>query len=259
MQTVILCGGKGTRLAGETEYKPKPLVEIGGKPILWHVMKGYSHQGFNDFILCLGYKGNMIKEYFLNLEHMSNDFILDLKKNEKMSLSDHHKLDGKIIFADTGQETMTGSRVAKIESYLKNDNDFFLTYGDGVSDVDLHKLYEHHKQMGKVATITTVSPTYRFGLVESEGGLVKKFDEKPDMKDLVNGGFMVCNKKIFNYLSKEGDCILEQEPLKKLVKEGQLAAYRHKGFWQCMDNQKEVNELNEIWEKGAPWEIWKDE
>jgi len=259
MKTVILCGGKGTRLSGETEYKPKPLVEIGGIPILWHIMKGYSYQGYKDFVLCLGYKGNMIKEYFLNLEQMSNDFVLDLKKDQRMSLSDNHRLDGKILFADTGQETMTGSRIARVQKYLKEEEDFFITYGDAVSDVDLKELFHYHKQMGKVATITAVNPAYRFGLVEIEGGLVKKFDEKPDMKDLINGGFMVCNKGIFDYLSKEGDCILEQEPIRKLVKEGELAAYLHKGFWQCMDNQKEVNELNDLWGKGAPWEIWKNE
>jgi len=257
MKTVILCGGKGTRLAGETEYKPKPLIQVGGKPILWHIMQGYSHQGFKDFILCLGYKGNMIKEYFLNLEEMSNDFRLDLRSNQKFSLSDNERLEGKISFVETGPETMTGGRIARIKKYIGDDEDFFMTYGDGVSDVDLRELYDHHKKMGKIATLTAVKPVYRFGLLDVEEGLVSRFDEKPDMKDLVNGGFMVFNRKVFDYLSEDESCVLEQEPLKRLASEGQLAAYCHEGFWKCMDNQKEVNELNEIYKGGAPWKTWE--
>lgn len=257
MKTIVLCGGKGTRLKEETEFKPKPLVEIGGKPILWHIMKVYNFQGFRDFILCLGYKGNMIKEYFLNLEEMANNFTLDLRKNKISHLSDSGGLDGKIDFIDTGLDTMTGSRIAKIKKYLDDDEDFFLTYGDGIADIDLHKLYEYHKKMGKIATITAVSPIYRFGLINVEDGLVKKFDEKPVMKDIVNGGFMVLNKKIFNYLSEDKNCVFEEEPLRKLTNEGQLAAYHHKGFWKCMDNQKELDELNEIYKGGAPWAIWE--
>jgi len=257
MKTVILCGGKGTRLSEETEYKPKPLVEIGGKPILWHIMSGYNHQGFKDFILCLGYKGNMIKEYFLNLEQMSNNIELDLKNKRAISLTNNERLDGKICFIDTGQETNTGGRIARIKKYIRNDEDFFVTYGDGLSNIDFHKLYEHHKRMGKIGTISAVRPVYRFGLVEVKNGLVEKFDEKPDMRDLVNGGFMVFNRRIFDYLSEDESCIFEQEPLKRLVKEGQLAAYSHDGFWKCMDTQKEVTELNKIFEQGAPWEIWR--
>ena len=259
MKTVILCGGKGRRLDQETEYKPKPLVEVGGRPILWHIMKIYSHQGFRDFILCLGYKGNMIKEYFLNLEEMSNDFLLDLRNKQRISLSNKDCLDGKVYFIDTGLEAMTGARIARIRKYIGEDEDFFFTYGDGVADVDLKKLYEYHKKMGKVATLTSVNPVYWFGLVELENGIVRKFDEKPDMKDLINGGFMVLNRKIFNYLSEEENCVLEQEPLRRLAQEGQLAAYPHKGFWKSMDNQKDVDELNKIYKQGAPWEIWKNE
>ena len=257
MKTVILCGGKGRRLERETEYKPKSLVEIGGKPILWHIMKTYSHHGFKDFILCLGYKGNMIKEYFLNLEEMSNDFLLDLRNKDKFTLSDNARLEARIYFIDTGLESMTGARVARIKIYIAEDEDFFLTYGDGVADIDLEELYRYHKKTGKIATITSVRPVYWFGLVELEEGIVKKFDEKPHMKDLVNGGYMVFNKKIFDYLSEKADCVLEREPLRSLVQEGQLAAYRHEGFWKCMDTQKDVDELNEIYEEGAPWEIWK--
>lgn len=259
MKTVILCGGKGRRLDRETEYRPKPLVEVGGRPILWHIMKIYSHQGFKDFILCLGYKGNMIKKYFLSLEEMSNDFLLDLRNKQKMSLSSNDALDGKVYFIDTSYDAMTGARIAKIKKYIGEDEDFFVTYGDGVADIDLHKLYQCHKKMNKIATITSVNPVYWFGLVESEDGLVTKFDEKPNMKDLINGGFMVFNRRIFDYLSEEEGCILEQQPLRELAMEGQLAAYHHKGFWKCMDNQKDVDELNKIYKQGAPWEIWKDE
>ena len=259
MKTVILCGGKGRRLDQETEYKPKPLIEVGGRPILWHIMKIYSHQGFKDFILCLGYKGNMIKEYFLNLEEMSNDFLLDLGSGEKSVFTNNGSLEARIYFINTGLESMTGARVARIKKYIGEDEEFFLTYGDGLADIDLKKLYEYHKKMGKVATLTSVNPAYWFGLVELENGIVRKFDEKPDMKDLVNAGFMVLSRKIFDYLSEEASCVLEQEPLRRLAQEGQLAAYHHKGFWKPMDNQKDLDELSRIYKQGAPWEIWKNE
>lgn len=257
MKTVILCGGKGRRLDQETEFRPKPLVTVGGKPILWHIMKFYSHQGFREFILCLGYKGNVIKQYFLSLEEMSNDFLLDLSSGKKSVFTNNGSLDARIYFIDTGLESMTGARVARIKKYIGGDEDFFLTYGDGVADIDLHRLYEYHKNMGKIATITSVRPVYWFGAVELDDGIVTKFDEKPDMKDLINGGFMVFNRKVFDYLSEDENCVLEQEPLRKLAQEGQLAAYQHKGFWKSMDNQKDMDELNKIYKQGAPWEIWK--
>ena len=258
MKTVILCGGKGTRLKEETEYRPKPLVEIGGKPILWHIMKIYSHQGFKDFVLCLGYKGNMIKEYFLNLREMSHDFMLNLENKEKMCLNENDALTGTVYFVDTGLNNMTGSRIAQIKKYIGDDEDFFLTYGDGVGDIDLNKLYEYHKKKGKIVTITSVKPPYKFGLMEiNEEGLITKFDEKPERVDAqVNGGFMVLNKRVFDYLSEDENCVLEKEPLKKLVQDGQLVAYEHEGFWKCMDTQKHVNELNKIHDQGAPWKIW---
>lgn len=256
MKTVILCGGKGRRLDKEAEFKPKPLVNIGNKPILWHIMKIYSHQGFKDFILCLGYKGEFIKEYFLNFGEKSNDFLLDLSSGETTIFNRHGFLDARIYFIDTGLESMTGARIARIKKYIGKDEDFFLTYGDGVADIDLKKLYDYHKKMGRIATITSVNPVYWFGLVELENGIVRKFDEKPDMKDLINGGFMVFNRKVFDYLSEEGDCVLEQEPLRRLTQDNQLAAYQHKGFWKSMDNQKDVDELNRIYKQGAPWETW---
>lgn len=260
MKAVILCGGKGTRLKEETEYKPKPLVEIGGKPILWHIMKIYSYQGVKDFVLCLGHKGNQIKDYFLKLEEMSNDFVLDLRKNKIYHLTDEDELDVTIHFVNTGEDSMTGSRIAKIKKYVENDEDFFMTYGDGVADVDICKLYEHHKKNGKIATLIAVHPEYRFGLVELNGDLVTKFDEKPNMKDWVNGGFMVLNKKIFDYVSIKKDCVFEQEPIRKLAQDGQLTGYQHRGFWKAMDTQKDVDDLNRIINEnpaGAPWEIWK--
>jgi glucose-1-phosphate cytidylyltransferase len=256
MKTVILCGGKGRRLDRETEFKPKPLVNVGNKPILWHIMKIYSHQGFKDFILCLGYKGELIKEFFLNLDEMSNDFLLDLSSGKKMVFNRNGFLDARIYFIDTGLESMTGARIARIKKYIGEDEDFFLTYGDGVADIDLKKLYDYHKKMGKIATITSVNPVYWFGLVEIEDGIVSRFDEKPDMKDLINGGFMVFNRKVFDYLSEKENCVLEQEPLRRLTQDNQLAAYQHKGFWKSMDNQKDVDELNRIYKQGAPWETW---
>lgn len=259
MKAVILCGGKGTRLKEETEYKPKPLVKIGGKPILWHILKIYSCQGVKDFILCLGYKGDLIKDYFLKLEEMSNDFVLDLRKNKIYHLSDNEGLDISITFADTGQDSLTGTRIAKIKKYIGDDEDFFLTYGDGLANINLKELYEHHKKMGKAATITAVHPVYVYGLVELEQGIVTRFDEKPNMKDLINGGFMVFNKKIFNYLPEFGNYALEQQPMRKLAGDRELAGYVHKGFWKSMDTQKDVDELNEIHSKGAPWIIWRKE
>ncbi len=260
MKAVILCGGKGTRLKEETEYKPKPLVEIDGKPILWHIMKIFATQGVNNFILCLGYKGNMIKDYFLKLEEMSNDFVLDLRKNKIYHLTDEDDLDVTIHFIDTGEDSMTGARIARIKKYVDSDEDFFVTYGDGVANIDLCELYQKHKQSGKIATLTAIHPTYKFGLVEFDGDFITKFDEKPDMKDWVNGGFMVFNKQVFNYLSTDKNCILEQEPLRKIAEDRQLIGYKHQGFWKCMDTQKDLDEFNKILSdspKGAPWEVWK--
>jgi glucose-1-phosphate cytidylyltransferase len=258
MKTVILCGGKGRRLDQETEFRPKPLVTVGGMPILWHIIKFYCHQGYKDFVLCLGYKGHMIKEYFLYLDEMTHDFVLDLNTGRKSILAGASRLDARICFADTGMEAMTGARIARIKKHLGEDEDFFVTYGDGLADIDLRALYEYHKRMGKIGTITSVRPTYWFGLVESQDGVVTKFDEKPDMRDLVNGGFMVFNRRIFDYLSEDDHCVLEQEPLRRLVQDSQLATYEHKGFWKNMDTQKDVDELNRIEQQGAPWEIWRE-
>src|SRR3989344_321492 len=264
MKTVILCGGKGTRLAEETEYKPKPLVEIGGKPILTHIMKIYEMQGFNEFVLCLGCKGNMIKQYFLDITEMTNDLLLDLSNHQKIALTKNNDLYGRIYFMNTGLNTMTGARLAKIKRIIGEDEDFFLTYGDGLGNVNLKKLYEYHKKTGAIVTVTGIKPVHQFGLLQIENGFVKKFDEKPHMKDTISGGFMVCNRKIFDYLSTDEKCVLEAEPLKRLAEEGKMAVYEHLHYWSCMDNQKHVDELNKAFEESikltgkAPWENIKD-
>ncbi len=261
MKVAILCGGKGTRLRELTGVLPKPLVEIGGKPILWHIMKIYSYYGFNDFILCLGYKGEMIKEYFMNqADWRYNDFILDFKskKHEIIYKANNYKVkheDWKITFVDTGQETNTGGRIKKIEEYIGGD-DFFVTYGDGLSDIDLNKLLDFHKKNKKIATITCVNPPSQFGVVEiNEEGIITKFEEKPLLNQWISGGFFVFNKRIFDYI-REND-ILEKEPFEKLAKERQAIAYKHKGFWKCMDTYKDTRVLNELWKNNkAYWKKW---
>jgi len=273
MKVVILCGGMGTRLREETEYKPKPLVEIGGKPMLWHIMKMYAHYGFKDFIFCLGYKGKMIKDYFLNYEIMKSDFTLKLGSNNIKFHNSHKEKDWTITFAETGKNAMTGARIKRIEKYIDNDL-FMLTYGDAVADINIRELLEFHKSHGKIGTITGVNPSSRFGELVTMGSQVKKFSEKPQIKDsFINGGFFVFDKRIFNYLEDNDNCIFEKEPLKKLTLDKELMVYRHKGFWQCMDTYRDLQLLNNLWvgqeiEKELhfseiksikpPWRIWED-
>lgn len=255
-KVVILCGGKGTRLREQTEFIPKPLVDVGGHPILWHIMKIYAHYGYNSFICCLGYKGDLIKQYFLNYEFMHNDFTIKLdEKNEKTIINQEEK-DWAITLANTGLETMTGGRIKKIEKYI--DGDIFLaTYGDGVADINIDKLINYHLEKGKIATITGVHPISRFGIIEHAGGLVKRFREKPQVNEVINGGFFIFNRKIFDYL--DDNSILEKEPLEQLALDKELAVYEHKGFWFCMDTYRDYLEINNIWsEDKAVWKIWKD-
>ena len=222
MKVVILCGGRGTRLNEETEFKPKPLVHIGGLPILWHIMKIYSFYGFNDFVLCLGYKGEMIREYFLNLDWFNNDFTLQLGYKHRKILKHGKKgIKWNITFVDTGEETQTGGRVLKIKKYITEDN-FLLTYGDGLSNVNINKLVNFHLSIGKIATLTAVHPMSPFGIIEIKDGLVKSFKEKPRLEGMINGGFFALNKKIFKYLDENS--ILEEEPLRKLTPQ--------KGVWK---------------------------
>ncbi|MFH1786620.1 MAG: glucose-1-phosphate cytidylyltransferase [archaeon] len=254
LQAVILCGGKGTRLREETEYKPKPMVPIGGMPILWHIMKTYSNYGVRRFVLCLGYKGEMIKEYFMNFGWMSNDF--SLKTQSKMEYVTHKDLeDWEIVFADTGIETPTGGRIKKIEKHIDGDN-FFATYGDGVSNINITTLRDHHVKMGKIGTLTAVHPTSQFGVVELENGLVKSFKQKPRLEGIINGGFFAFKTDFFDYVKEES--VLEEDPLLSLVKKRQLAAYHHTDFWHCMDTFKDVTALNQMWDSGnRPWVVWK--
>jgi len=257
-KVVILAGGMGMRMREETEYRPKPMVQIGPYPVLWHIMKIYMAHGFNDFVVCLGYKGEMIKEYFLNYEAINNDFTLEY--GEASSIIPHRGANHEsfnVTLADTGINTMTGGRIKQIEKYIDSE-DFLLTYGDGVADVDIKALYEFHKSHGKIGTISGVHPESRFGELRIQDGLVADFAEKPQITDgIINGGFFVLNKKIFDYIGKE-DCFFEQEPLKKLTKDKQLSVYMHKGFWQCMDTMRDVKHLNDLWDaKKAPWKVWK--
>lgn len=255
IKAVILCGGMGTRLREETEYKPKPLVEVGGMPILWHVMKHYAQAGITDFVLALGYKGSMIKEYFMNFEWMSNDFTLNLRsKEERVVCCEHDLEDWTITFADTGQSTMTGGRLFKAQKYL--DGDIFLaTYGDGISNVNIKELIAFHKKHNKIATLTGIHPASPFGIIEAEDGVVKSFKEKPRLEGMINGGFFVFDKRLFNYL--DDNAVLEEEPLRKLAHEGQLAVYKHEDFWACMDTFKDVERLNAMWNEGNhPWKTW---
>lgn len=261
MKVVILCGGKGTRLREETEYKPKPLVLIGGRPILWHIMKIYSYYGYNDFVLCLGYKGEMIKDYFLHFEEWSNDFTLKLRCNNDEKIIHHNKEcleDWSITFADTGQNTMTGSRIAKVKKYIGDQEEFFLTYGDGVSNINIKNLYSFHQKKGRVVTLTGVKPFSRYGEIKINQGLVTEFSEKPQLESTVNGGFFVCNKKIFDYLSEGDDCVFEEDVLKKLIKDRELAVYKHNDFWYSVDTYKHYEEINEMYNKhNTPWMVWE--
>lgn len=258
MKVVILCGGLGTRLREETEFRPKPLVDVGGRPILWHIMKLYAHFGYRDFILCLGYRGNMIKEYFLNYEAMNNDFTICLGRKAHVQYNDNHEeQDFRVTLAETGAESMTGGRLKRVQRYLENEDRFMLTYGDGLSDVDISKLLEFHKSHGKLATVTTFRPVSRFGILDiSKAQQVMNFIEKPKSDAWASAGFFIFERKVFDYI--EGDqTILEREPLERLAQEGQLMAYNHEGFFYAMDTYREYQVLNDLWKSGeAPWKKW---
>ncbi len=253
IQTIILCGGKGTRMKEETEFKPKPMVLIGGKPILWHIMKIYSSYGYNNFILALGYKGEMIKEYFYHSKILLHDFKLSIKE-EKIDFFDGTDDDFEIIFADTGSESLTGERLLRVEKYIEED-DFMITYGDGVSDVDINKLVAFHKRQQTLGTITGVHPYSRYGLISlnKEKNLVKNFDQKPLIYDYISGGFMVFKREAFKYFDNGP----MENGLAKLAEMGQLSVYKHEGFWKAMDTYREVEELNLLWDKSRPWAVWE--
>ena len=255
--TIILAGGKGMRLLEETEFKPKPMIEIGGKPILWHIMKIYDHFGYRDFVLALGYKGNYIKDYFLKQKYYESDFRLDTRDGKTSDIipNNHFSKDNfNTTFADTGLETAHGERVLKLKKYITGDL-FMVTYGDGVADIDIDKLVEFHKSKGVIATMTGVHPVSRWGLVNTNGDdVVTQFSQKPALFDYVNGGFMVFNKEFLDVL-KPGDMI--EDALSRLIPGKQLALYKHKGFWFGMDTYKDFLFLNKLWEEGPKWKIWE--
>jgi len=256
MKVVILAGGLGTRISEETMLRPKPMVEIGSKPILWHIMKSYSAYGFNDFVICCGYKGFLIKEYFANYFLHMSDVTIDLKNN---SMQVHHQKaeDWKVTLIDTGENSMTGGRLKKVQEHLKDEKSFFMTYGDGLSDVDLSKSLQFHEQHGKWATVTAVQPPGRYGVLNIDGNQVTSFLEKPTTKEsLINGGFFVLSPKCLDLIESDST-VWERDPLEKLTQMGQLMAYEHTGFWQSMDTLRDKTLLEDLWASGnAPWKKW---
>lgn len=258
MKVVILAGGFGTRISEESHLRPKPMIEIGERPILWHIMKLYSHYGYNDFVICLGYKGYMIKEFFADYYLHTSDVTFDFRDNNKMIIHNNAAEPWKVTLVDTGLETMTGGRIKKIQKYIGNDT-FMLTYGDGVSDIDIRELEEYHHSNGKHLTLTAIQPGGRFGVldIDDKSSLVKSFSEKSkEDGGWINGGFMVVNPVVFEYID-DNTTIFEKEPLEMLSKEGQIAAYKHEGFWQCMDTQRDKFQIEELIYSGeAPWMIW---
>jgi len=257
MKAVILCGGFGTRLREETEYKPKPMVDIGGYPIIWHIMNICSVHGIDDFVLALGYKGDVIKQYFLNYYHSTSDLTINLQDGS-VNAKRNCQRDWRVRLVDTGQNTMTGGRIKRLKDYVGNET-FLATYGDGVSDVDIKKVVEFHKSHGKLATVTAVRPSARFGGIAFDGDRVKEFKEKPQTGEgWINGGFFIFEPSIFDYISDDST-VLEQDPLEKLTKDGELMAYKHSGFWQCMDTMRDRELLQSLWDSGnPPWKLWKD-
>ena len=256
--TLILCGGFGTRLREETEYRPKPMVEIGGRPILWHIMKSYSVHGFTDFVLLIGYRGERIREYFLNYEAMHRDFTITLGQPKSLKFhNDQQDEAWRITIVDTGLHTMTGARVKRAASHIAGRR-FMVTYGDGVADIDVRGLLRAHERSGRLATVTGVRPPSRFGELVVEGDRVAQFSEKPQMQEgFVNGGFFVFEPGALDYLSDDPGCVLEREPLERLTHDGQLTVFQHTGFWQCMDTYRDFQLLNQLWDSGkAPWRTW---
>jgi glucose-1-phosphate cytidylyltransferase len=260
MKVVILCGGRGTRLREETEYRPKPMVPIGRQPILWHIMKYYAHFGHTEFILCLGYKGEMIKEYFRNYPWMAGDVSLQLGRTPAVRFHDHYEEESwSVTLAETGDETMTGGRIRRIRRHLGEDKEFFLTYGDGVGNVDIGALLAFHHQHGKLLTVTAVRPPGRFGEIGlASNNSVFLFNEKPQVEGgWISGGFFVASTKLFEYLPDSDSITFEQEPIRKIAADGELMGYRHEGFWQPMDTYQEFLLLNRLWTEGrAPWKAW---
>lgn len=256
MKVVLLAGGFGTRISEESQFKPKPMIEVGGMPILWHIMKEYAYYGFNEFIICAGYKQDYIKKYFADYFLHTSDITFDFTNGNDMIVHHRSAEPWKVTVVDTGLKTMTGGRIKRIESYVKN-NTFMLTYGDGVSDVPIDKLVEFHRQHGKICTMTAVKPEGRFGILDIEDTTIKSFREK-SRNDVgyINGGYMVLEPEIFAYI-KDDSTTFEREPLENVANEGKLMAFKHNGFWQCMDTLRDREKLEELWNKGqAVWKVW---
>lgn len=256
MKVVLLAGGAGTRISEESQYRPKPMLEIGGMPILWHIMKEYSHYGFHEFIVCAGYKQHMIKEWYADYFLNTSDVTFDFSEGNRVIVHDQKTEPWKVTVVDTGLKTMTGGRIKRIQKYIGNET-FLMTYGDGVCDVNIHDLLKFHQRSRKKATLTAVQIEQRFGVLDIQDGSVRAFREKSKHDvDSINAGYMVLEPEIFSYL-KDDSTVLEQESLEKLAIEGELASYLHKGFWQCMDTRKEHEYLEELWNTGtAPWKVW---
>lgn len=260
--TVILCGGQGTRIREVSELLPKPMIPLGGRPILWHVMKLYAHHGLTDFILCLGYKGWLIKEFFLNFHVYASDFTLVLGQRPELTChGSFDENDWRVTLAETGERSLTGHRLWRVRPYLQDCEHFCLTYGDGVADLDLNRLLDQHRRSGLVGTVTGVHTVERFGQLDIAGGRVNRFLEKPARTSTrINGGFMVFDaRRVWDYLTPEESLTLEGPPLARMALDGQLGVYEHDGYWQCMDTPREYSLLNELWDSGeAPWKIWRN-
>lgn len=258
MQVVILCGGLGTRLREETEFRPKPMVHIGDRPILWHIMKMYAHYGYHDFVLALGYKGDMIRNYFCHYELMNNDVTIELGRPEMLCIHQTHDEKGwQITLANTGEEALKGARLKKVQEYIHGDT-FMMTYGDGIADVDLNELMRFHGSHGKIATLTGINPASRFGKLKITENRIDAIYEKPkNSNGLINGGFFVFNKEVFDYLTLDDLCDLEIGPLEEIARQGELMVYKHHGFWACMDTLRDMDYLNRLWQEGKPeWKVW---
>ena len=260
MKAVILCGGQGTRIRDASELLPKPMLPIGNRPIVWHIMKGYSVHGIDDFVLCLGYKGWLIKEFFLNYRAVMADITVHLGEDRPPDFRDNRSAEKwNVTLVDTGEQTQTGGRVAAIRRYVEGDEPFCLTYGDGVADLDIRRLLEFHRSHGKIATVTAVRPPGRFGEIRMEESVVREFNEKPQASGgFINGGFFVFDgRRIWDYLGNDPGVLLEKEPMQTLAADGQLVGFPHHGFWQPMDTLREYTLLNEMWDSGhAPWRLW---
>jgi glucose-1-phosphate cytidylyltransferase len=257
MRTVILAGGLGTRLSEETSVRPKPMVEVGGYPLLWHLMNIYAHYEMKRFVLALGYKGDVIKDYFLRYHATNSDITVNLCSGA-VEYHKTHRRDWEVRMIDTGDGTLTGGRLHRLEPHLRDGGTFMLTYGDGIADINIAKLFEFHKQHGRIATLTAVRPPARFGTMQFDGNRVIDFKEKPQTQEgWINGGFFVFEPAVFDYLHGD-DSVLEGDPLEHLAEDGELMAYHHDGFWQCMDTLRDRNRLQSLWESGAaPWRVWE--